>query len=176
MFLLPSLNNRKLSNGSKVDFFRTLKNKTFILKKKQKLSRLNFMKNRAFVKQELISYIVNIVITKKNSLIYVTNIKGGLEYFQSISSLNTTGKQKTKQPAALLKLLKFFISNANFLKKEPIILHFKNVNRRLFILLTKILENVLYIKSIRTYNFLVPHNGCRPKKIKRKKNRKIMFK
>lgn len=191
MFLLHIKNKRKWNKNS--NFFRILKHREYIEILKNKLFILQGFKqqkfikslspalnkpvtNNNFIREDLISYVINIVLTNKNTLIYVTDVQGTLKYFQSAVSLNISGKQKTKQPNTLFKLLKSLIINCKFLKNKPIALHFKNVNKRLLVSLIKILENLLFIKIIRVYNFLTPHNGCRPKKIKRNKHINVKFK
>lgn len=194
MFLLQIVNNSKinLSNNNKTIPFLTLSNKKHLkflqnkiillkqaLQEKDKTKLLTSKKKIDVItmKDTLLVYIIHIVLTNTNTLLYVTDIKGNLKHFQSIVSVNITGKnQKTKQPNAILKLLKFFILKSKFLENKPIALHFKNVNKKLLVMLTKILENIFFVKVIRTYNFSLPHNGCRPKKIKRKKHRNTKFK
>ena len=189
MFLLQIINNKKLTDKINLfqilkhkDYIKNLKNKVFLLKKlKEQKNHKNLRhiltKNYkdSNIKQDLIMYVINVTLTNKNSIIYVTDIKGNLKTSYSTSSLNITGKQKTTQPTALLKVLKLFISNAEFLKDKPIALHCNNVKKRFIVFLINLLENILFIKVVRVYNFLIPYNGCRPKKIKIKKRRKIKF-
>jgi len=190
MLLLHITNKNKWN--SKEDFFLILKHRDYILALKNKLFLLQKLKqqksiknlkpvvrkstSKVIVKHDLVNYIINIVLTNKNTLIYVTNVQGTMKYFQSAVSLNISGKQKTKQPNTLFKLLKSFIANCKFLKNKPIAFHFKNINKRLLTSTVKIMENLLFINVIRIYNFLIPHNGCRPKKIKRNKHVSIKFK
>jgi ribosomal protein S11 len=190
MFLLQILDKKKLT--IKNNLLPILKRKNYINNLKKKISLLKKLKkqknyknlrlfltkkyNNSIIQQDLIMYKLNVILTNKNTIIYVTDIKGNLKFFQSTSFLNITGKQKTAQPAALLKVLKILLSNTNFLKNKPIALHCNNVKKHYVIFLINILENILFIKVIRIYNFLIPHNGCRPKKIKRKKRRKFKFK
>ena len=93
------------------DYILALKNKLFLL---QQLKQQKFIKNlkpiikkstnKTVVKHDLVNYVVSVVLTNKNTLIYVTNVQGTLKYFQSAVSLNISGKQKTKQPNTLFKL------------------------------------------------------------------------
>lgn len=189
MFLLQILKKKTLHN--KNNFGQILKYNNYIQNLKKKLGLLQelkqnknykklslFFKNKktfSAVKQDLILYKINITLSKKNTIVYVTDVKGNLKLFQSTSSLNITGKQKTAQPAALFKVFKIILSKADFLKNKPVALHCSNVKKRYIVFLLTILENILFIKVIRIYNFLIPHNGCRPKKLKRKKRRKLKF-
>ena len=88
----------------------------------------------------------------------------------SAGSLNLTKFQKKTQPMALLSIFKVLLLKAKFLKNRPIALHFKNVKRFHESFFINILKTKLFIQSFQSYN-LVPHNGCRPKKIKKIKIR-----
>ena len=75
----------------------------------------------------------------------------------------------------MTKILKVFLINVNFVtKKDLFAIHLQNFN--------EVLVKVIYSFLIRHYNLEVvqvqnnqPHNGCRPKKLKRKKRRRIYF-
>jgi ribosomal protein S11 len=189
MFLLQILQKKNLHNKNNLgqilkynNYIKNLKKKISLLqdlKRKKNYKKLSiFFKNKKtfpVIKQDLILYKMNITLSKKNTIVYVTDVKGNLKLFQSTSSLNITGKQKTSQPAALFKVLKIILSKGDFLQNKPIALHCNNVKKRYIVFLLTILENILFIKVIRIYNFLIPHNGCRPKKLKRKKRRKLEF-
>ena len=117
-------------------------------------------------RQNLIAYIVTINLTNTNTIISVTDIKGNVKMFYSSGQVNLKGKQKTKQPAALINILKHLIAKAKFIKQEPVALHFRNTKSHYESFIVKMLKNRFFLKTIRSYN-LQPHNGCRPKKIKR---------
>lgn len=113
---------------------------------------------------------------KSNTVINVTDIKGNLKFSQTSGSIKLTGKQKVKQPIALVKLLKVLILKTKFLTNQPIALHLKNITRYYKLFIIFMVKKKFFIKLIKDYN-LQPHNGCRPKKIKRKrKGRKLKFK
>jgi len=122
------------------------------------------------VKENMISYIVNINLSLTNTIISVTDIKGNPKISLSAGLINLTKRQKKTQPMALINIFKVLLLKARFLKKNPIALHFKNTKPYYESLIIKVLKDKLYIKSIQSYN-LSPHNGCRPKKIKRVKRR-----
>ena len=69
-----------------------------------------------------------------------------------------------------MTILKHLILKANFLYNKIVVIHFKNAKIYYESLVIKLLSNILFIKSIKSYN-LSPHNGCRPKKLKRFKQR-----
>nr|YP_009495457.1 ribosomal protein S11 [Eunotia naegelii]AWQ64104.1 ribosomal protein S11 [Eunotia naegelii] len=117
-------------------------------------------------------YVVHISILKKNTTIQVTDTKGQLKLFCSASfSLKLSGKQKMMQPKVLISLLKYFLGKAYFLKNKLIALHVKYMNKNLLKLVIQRLKKNINIKTINYSNFF-PHNGCRPKKIKRLKHKK----
>lgn len=122
-------------------------------------------------KQNLIVYIININLTNTNTLVSITDIKGNVKIFYSSGQVNLKGKQKTKQPAALINILKLLMVKAKFIQNKPLALHFKNTKPHYESFIIKMLKKKFFIKTIRSYN-LQPHNGCRPKKIKRFKKRR----
>jgi len=115
--------------------------------------------------QTLITYIVSIHITKKNIRFNVKTPKGLILINVSSGSLGFKGSQKNKK-ISLLSMLKLINYNYNFLNNQPVLLQlkgFKYYNK----LIIKKLKNkfeikLLYIKKSN------PHNGCRPRKIKRR--------
>ena len=120
--------------------------------------------------QNLISYVINVVLSPTNTFINVVDLKGNVLVSISAGSLNLTKFQKKAQPMALLILFKELFNKAGYLKDVPVALHFKNVRRFHESFFINILKTKLYIKSFQSYN-LTPHNGCRPKKIKKIKVR-----
>ncbi len=185
MFLSQIINSHKFQaqDNSRIAIY-----KKFIEKLQKRVLTLNQLKNNKnsyfdislkqtdHKEQDLAFYIVNFSITNRDTILYVTDIKGNLHFYSSASSFKITGKQKTKQPAALLKILRFFLINTKIFKTKPVVLHFSNVKKQFIKILVRILEKIFFIKAIKTYNFLLPHNGCRPKKIKKKKYNQLKFK
>ena len=162
-------------------FIKNFKNKIFVLKTtklEKNTKKLKFIvsaKHQIFcVEQDLIKYIITIHVSKTNTLINITDIKGNLKLFISAGSVKLNGKQKVKQPTAFINILKILITKAKFLKNKPVAVHFKNINTYYELFLINMLKSKFFIKIIRSYN-LQPHNGCRPKKIKRKKRRLKIF-
>lgn len=121
-----------------------------------------------------VRFIINIIKKKKNTIINITDIKGNLKVSYTAGVVDLTGKQKKKKIAILL-IVKFLLSEISFLKNQSIAIHFKNVNKGNEKTVIKMLKNELFINSIVSYR-LQPHNGCRPKKIKRKKRKFKFFK
>lgn len=120
--------------------------------------------------QNPINYILNVKVSKTNTLLNLSNIKGDPLLSFSGGSINLKKKQKRLQPLALINLLKSLILKAGFINNKTIALHFQNVKPYYESLIVNLLKKIVFIKLIKSSN-LQPHNGCRPKKIKRFKKR-----
>ena len=68
-------------------------------------------------------------------------------------------------------LLKMVINNTSHLENKPIAIHFINVKEHNETLVVNMLREKFFIQYIKSYNGS-PHNGCRPKKLKRLKRKK----
>jgi ribosomal protein S11 len=131
------------------------------------------MENNNFLKQDLtVYYIINISFLKANTTIHLSDIKGNIKLFYSAGDIGLKGKQKTKRRIAISKLIVILLKKAPFVNKKPVALHLNNIKfyKRLII---KQLKRNLFIKIIKSFN-LTPYNGCRKRKIRRKKHTKKM--
>ena len=156
-------------------YIKKIDSKVFFLNQineKKKIKNLNLIsKNNFFNKpKNLIKYIISINLLEKNTFVNVTDIKGKLKFFRSAGFVELKGKRKIKQPLALNSLINSLKSDAKFLYNEPIALHLTNVNFFSYNYVLSKLEEKFFITYIRVFN-LIPHNGCRPRKIKRGKKR-----
>lgn len=115
----------------------------------------------------IVMYVISISFLKANTTIHVSDIKGTLKLYYSAGSVDLTGKQKKKRRIAVSKLISLLLKKANFLNKKPIALHLNNVNFYKNLIVRKLRRN-LYIKIIKIFN-QTPYNGCRKKKLRRKK-------
>lgn len=115
----------------------------------------------------IILYIINISFLKANTTIQVSDIKGNIKLFYSAGSVGLAGKQKRKRRVAVSKLISLLLKKAVFLNKKPIALHLQNVNFYKNFILSK-LKKILYLRVIKSFN-QVPYNGCRKRKLPRKK-------
>lgn len=115
----------------------------------------------------VVVYIVNISFLKANTTIHVSDTQGNLKLFYSAGSVDLTGKQKRKRRIAVSKLISLLVRKATFLDQKPIALHLNNVNFYKNLIVRKLKRN-LYIKIIKIFN-QTPYNGCRKKKLRRKK-------
>ena len=125
-----------------------------------------------FKSVNLIKYIIGISIYSTNIIMYVSDIKGTIKFFCTSNSL---GLKKKKKIVTLSKLIKYTISKVDFIfNNELVSLHFKNCTERLSSYASFILSQHYNIEVIKVKNN-TPHNGCRPRKIKRKKRQKLIF-
>ena len=159
--LIQILNNIKKKKISKQRIFSQI-----LLKKK-----IHNYKKKNF-KQNLIDYILKINLTKTNTLVTLTNVLGSKVLSISSGSVGLTKRQKKQQPIALFKILKFLLVKSKVfnLKKKIVSLQFTNTKSNKVLKVLKKLKYILFINSIKSYYFH-PHNGCRPKKLKRFKRR-----
>ena len=113
-------------------------------------------------------YVINIIFLKTNITVQVSNAKGNLKLFYSAGMIDFSGKQKKKQRVAVSKLISLIFKKATFLDRKPIALHLHNVNACKNLIVHKFKLNT-YIKTMKINN-KIPYNGCKRKKLRRKKN------
>jgi ribosomal protein S11 len=170
------INFSKFLNNVKVkkQYIDTLKNRISMLNNVKKKSRrnLNFFLEkgsnpRAVQNNSLVMYILDISFFETNTFLHVMSPDGNLIFFCSAGNLNYKGKQKKLRFVIFRDLFRILVSKLRFLRKTPIALHLKNVDSNRFWILKK-LKKRFYIKVVRSFS-LYPHNGCRKKKMRRKK-------
>ena len=115
----------------------------------------------------MVMYIIGISFLKANTTIHVSDIKGNIKLFYSAGSVGLAGKQKKKRSIAVSKLISLLLKKATFLNNKPVVLHLNNVNFYNSLIINK-LKKHCYIRIIKSFN-QVPYNGCRKKKLRRKK-------
>ena len=79
-------------------------------------------------------------------------------------------KQKTRQPKAIITILRALLLKSKFFKTKPVAVHFNNLffNHQSYIF--KKLKQKIFTKLVTSYLYKA-HNGCRLKKKKRIKIR-----
>ena len=127
-----------------------------------KKSKLNSIKNN----KPLISYIININISNNNTIISINDKNGKLKGYLTAGNLGFKGSQKTKK-YTLISILKNFNYKYNFLNNKSVLINFKGITKDQKLFIKKLKEKVS-IKAI-IYTNLLPHNGCRAKKLKKLK-------
>ena len=142
------------------------------LKKKFYQSLHLFLSNNYLLKYKkdfLVSYVIYFCFSKSNTMLHISDATGSLKVSCSAGLIDLQGKQKVVRRLALTRFFNIlFLSKSKFLKKNPVALHFKNVNNSNKFLIVNKLKRKLFIKIIKTFN-LDPYNGCRKKKERRKR-------
>lgn len=119
---------------------------------------------------EIINYVIHVNLSLTNTYVSVTDVKGSLLISLSSGSVGLKKRQKRTQPLALVSVFKELFLKTKTLDKKRVSIHFHNVRSYYESLVIKLLKPRVFIKTVRSYN-LHPHNGCRPKKLKRFKQR-----
>jgi hypothetical protein len=194
MFLLHIEKNKiKKDNLLQIKHIQNLtkkiKNQIFFFKKLEKdenFKNLRFLLSKTSVFEvsedayedghdTLIKYIIGISMYNTNTILYLSDIKGTIKFFCSAGSLKMNKKQKTKKVSVLIKLIKFMLPKINFVSKTDLVaLHLKNFNKHLSLFVLNFLFKYRNIGMLKISNNQ-PHNGCRPRKIKRKKRQRLNF-
>jgi len=146
-----------LLNSLKDKNYKTLNSKLFLYNHYKKLHKEDF----------LVTYIIDITFSRTNTFIHVMDFSGHLKFFLSAGSLQYKGKGKRFRSAVLKDMYKTLILKLKFLKEQPVALHLKNVGFAKFWII-KLLKKNFFIKVVRSFN-TYPYNGCRKKKVRRKK-------
>jgi hypothetical protein len=100
---------------------------------------------------------------------------GNERYFYSIKSISQKPKSKKSNSDIQVteKFYKILVAKLKFLQGTPVALHFNSVEFNFQWFLEKITKK-LFITIVKFYT-KYSHNGCRKKKIKRKKVKKIVI-
>lgn len=118
---------------------------------------------------KLISFIINIKLSRSNTLVHVTDFSGNLFYSFSAGNVKYKGKAKRRHKRILKDLFKVLRLRLKFLKRHPIALHLRGLlSLKNWIIRT--LKKAFFIRSVSLFNPR-PYNGCRKKKRRRKKFR-----
>lgn len=119
----------------------------------------------------VIMYIIDITFSRSNTFLNVMDASGKLKFFCSAGHLQFKGKRNKKSRFLVFKsICRILITKLKFLKGKPIALHLKNVGFKRFQIIKK-LKTHFFIKLVKVFN-LFPFNGCRKKKVRRKKIKK----
>lgn len=148
---------------NQINYFKKVKESNYKSLSIKKSDFFNFNNTQNLV----VMYVINISFSKANTTIHLSDANGNIKLFYSAGSVDLTGKQKKKRRFAVSKLISLLIKKATFLEQKPIALHLNNVNFYKNLIVSK-LKKVLYIRIIKSFN-QAPYNGCRKKKLQRKK-------
>jgi ribosomal protein S11 len=127
------------------------------------------------LKGYFVKFIIYISSTKSNTFVHVMDCLGSERYFYSIKSISQSTKLKKKNSDIQVteQFYKILVAKLKFLQGTPIALHLNSVEFNFQWFLDKITKK-LFITIVRFYT-KYSHNGCRKKKIKRKKVKKILI-
>lgn len=152
---------------------------SFIIKKIQSLThlkksdKLNLIYERSTKTGDhvRVKFIITVCFLKTNMFLYLSNPKGNNFLRFSSGKANLIGKRRKKnRKTSILKILPLLFEETTMLHNENVAVHLINV-RTYRNLLIKLLQLKFSIKIIKTFNN-TPFNGCRKKKIRRKKRSK----
>ena len=135
----------------------------------------NTERNKKELKQDcVICYIVTITFLKTSIMIHLSDAVGNIKWFSSSGSINVTNsKRKRRKRTIVFKLIFRLLKELRYhdVNDKPVALHLNDVSTFRFSIVKK-LRKIFFIKIIKIFHKL-PYNGCRQKKIPRKKRSKI---
>jgi ribosomal protein S11 len=136
--------------------------------KKFSFNRISKNYKKLFEKEKFfIVYIITVTFLKANTNINVSDIKGNVKLSFTSGSVNLIGKQKKHRLKSVSRLVSLLAKKATFLKNYPVAIHLHNVSSYKFLILKKLKVN-FFIQLVKSFN-LSPYNGCRKRKVRRKK-------
>ena len=157
----------------KKQYVKMLKNKVYLLHniKEQNYKSLNSnlsLKNKNVIEfNNLITYIIYISFSRSNTLLHVMNSSGILKFFCSAGNLSYKGNSKKARALVLKSMINLLVRKLKFLRYKPIALHLKNVRFMRF-WIVKRFKKKFTIRIVKNFNSY-PYNGCRKRKVRRKK-------
>lgn len=163
--LTKILNKTQVSN-------KLVKNLVTIFKQKfnnNKIFPLNPLKKKK-VHENVIRYIINIIAFPSNTVINITDVSGKVLITISDGLVNDSKESKKSKYRPIVKIFKSLLLKASFIKNKAVAINFKKIKRYQESFFIKVLKPKVFIKSVQSYTSL-PHNGCRPKKLKKRKIR-----
>lgn len=110
--------------------------------------------------------ILHLKSTYNNTVVTLTNMKGKVIYSRSCGSLGFSGKKKRTTKFAVQSTVNAVLNRAKDLGFLNILLHLNGYAKGRFSILSCLKENGIKPLGIRDVT-PIPHNGCRPKKLRR---------
>lgn len=161
-----------------IDYIKALKTRLLLLqdyKEKNyknigKTLNKNYCLHKKNINENFIQYILSITFSRTNTFLHLTTFSGHMLHFYSAGNVNYTGKSKKLRRFWILKdIFKKFIFKFRFLYGKFVGLHLTNVGFFRSVII-KYLKKKYFITSVKVFSRF-PHNGCRQKKVRRKKIR-----
>lgn len=117
-------------------------------------------------KNFLISYIIEVSYTKTNMFLYLKNPDGKLLVFCS-SGFTLKKKRDKENQKVILDIFFDTLIQKKVVLNKPVALHLMNTGKQRKKIIKKF-QKFFYIRVLKIFN-LYPHNGCRQRKLKRRK-------
>ena len=156
----------------KKKYIKKLKTAKSVLDKavKSNLGDLNYFilnEKKNCLSDNFVSYIIIITFSPSNTFFHVTDFSGNVRFFYSAGSFSYKGRLKRARFQIFKKFYQELILKLKYSYGKPVTLHLVNVKSQKKWIIKK-LKRKFFIKSVRFF-YSYPHNGCRKKKMKRKK-------
>jgi len=164
-FKFFNFNNFLNTFQSKKEYMKNYKEKVFFFKSKNDYEKTKLKKIQDI--NFIIIYLVSIVFSSTNARMHITTFSGKSKYFYSSGFFKYAGRSKSFRMVVLKKFYKLIVTQLKFLCDRPVALNLINVGSAKSWIIKK-LRKRLFIRVIRSFNYR-PHNGCRQKKVIRKK-------
>lgn len=132
-----------------------------------------FLFNNKIKKRDFfIFYVIYFNFSISNTNLQIMDSLGNSKIFYSAGLVDLKGKQKVVRKLVLVKLFNILtLLKLKLIKNAPIALHLKNVGSSKFLIVKK-LKRKFFIKIIKSFE-LTAYNGCRKKKERRKRQKKL---
>ena len=118
----------------------------------------------------IITYILTIQFSRTNTFLQVMDFSGKIVFFYSAGLFKFFGRTKKSRYNVFQAFYNDLRLKLKFLEGKPLALHLKNVGSSRFWIIKK-LKKKFFLQSIKIFE-IFPYNGCRKKKIRRKKFKK----
>nr|YP_009237657.1 ribosomal protein S11 [Trachydiscus minutus]AML60668.1 ribosomal protein S11 [Trachydiscus minutus] len=110
--------------------------------------------------------ILYLKVSQNNTIISLTNLKGKVEITKSCGCLGFQGKKKRSTKFAIESTLFSVIKKVKELQWKRIAVYLNGFAKGRFYILNSLKKNNLKLGLVRDVT-AIPHNGCRPKKLRR---------
>lgn len=122
------------------------------------------------IPENFVLYIVFITFTSSNTFFHISDYSGKVVFFYSAGQLGYSGKRKKSRFQIFKEFSRILVSRLKHIKGKPVAIHLTNVKSQKFWIIKR-LKRFFFIKSVKIFSSY-PHNGCRKKKLRRKKFKK----
>ena len=159
----------------KKQYLKKIQNKAYVLRQLKEISykQLNsqFLIEPSFLQDTTcVMHVIDISFSKKNTLFHVSDFLGNVKFFYSAGSFQQKGKGKAARSMVLRQFYKLLVSKFKFVRKVPLAFHFKNADFNISWFLKK-LKKKFFVRIVKHFTYY-SYNGCRKRKIRRKKFKK----